>query len=197
MIEHLVVDLGGVAAQFRPEIRLAALAARTGLDPAVVGARLFGSGLDDSAELGAIPAGQIADRVIGQLDGRIDLEALVNCWALAFDPSTLLLQRLRHLDMRVTLFTNNGPLLDRCLGGPLCEIDEAFDDIICSWHLRARKPSDEAFAGAVERLGGRPERILLLDDSSANVAAARRNGWNAAHVNSGSAMAALDRWFGH
>jgi len=69
-------------------------------------------------------------------------------------------------------------MLDACLAGPLRGLAEAFDEVICSWHLRARKPDAVAFERAAERLGCAPE-LLLLDDDPENVEAAIRYGWDA------------------
>jgi putative hydrolase of the HAD superfamily len=41
------------------------------------------------------------------------------------------------------------------------------------------KPEPAIFALAAERFGGRPEELLFIDDVAANVAAARRAGWQA------------------
>ena len=51
-VEALVVDLGGVAARFRPERRLCALASATGLEAGLIHERLFESGFDHGSELG-------------------------------------------------------------------------------------------------------------------------------------------------
>jgi putative hydrolase of the HAD superfamily len=48
-----------------------------------------------------------------------------------------------------------------------------------SSRVRRVKPEPEIFALAVERLGIRPEKALFIDDSPANVEAARACGWRA------------------
>jgi 2-haloacid dehalogenase len=53
---------------------------------------------------------------------------------------------------------------------------------VCSWHLKARKPEGDAFERASERFGCAPDRLLLLDDSAANVGGAIRCGWQAERV---------------
>ena len=108
---------------------------------------------------------------------RVDGTALIAAWALAFEVDRAILQIVEATALRTVLFTNNGPMLDLCLQGPLHAIADVFDDIICSWHLKATKPDPIAFNRAADRLGCQPAEILLLDDSPVNVDSAIRAGW--------------------
>ena len=47
--------------------------------------------------------------------------------------------------------------------------------------MRLIKPEAAIFALARETFGAAAERLLLLDDIAANVAAAQSNGWKALH----------------
>ena len=180
-IDAIVVDLGGVAARFRPERRLHALASATGIDPHVIHERLFSSGFDRRCELGELTAEEAMSDVLSALNA-IAVADLVEAWSLAFEPNAAIVDREREASVRRVLFTNNGPLLDACLAGPLRALADAFDDVICSWQLRAAKPDPLAFERAAARLGMPARSLLLLDDSPANVLAAREVGWNAALV---------------
>lgn len=48
-----------------------------------------------------------------------------------------------------------------------------------SGHVGLSKPQDEIYALAEQRFGAAPEELLFLDDSPANVEAARARGWRA------------------
>lgn len=183
-IEVLVVDLGGVAARFTPERRLRALGAATGLSEAEVRARIWDSGLEASAERGRYSSDEIIEVVRAAFDHRIGAEELVEAWALAFEPDEAVLARLARVPLRRVVFTNNGPMLDRCLAGPLRDLAASFEQVICSWHLSAAKPDAGAFEGASDRIGVPGARLLLLDDSAENVAGARACGWEASQVRS-------------
>jgi putative hydrolase of the HAD superfamily len=179
MIEAVVMDLGGVAARFKPERRLRVLASLTGVGEDVVQEALFDSGFEQRAELGLHSFDDVVDRIRHVSRRSISPNAVVDAWSLAFEPSLEALQCVASLSARKVLFTNNGPVLDACLGGPLQGLAAVFDDVICSWHIGARKPEPAAFERAAERIGCAPERLLLLDDSVANVEGARRCGWEA------------------
>ena len=77
MISWLVLDLGGVAAAFRPDARLAALAQACDLPPAEIHRHLFASGLDSAAELGHIAPDDIVTKIVGALDGRLTNDQLI------------------------------------------------------------------------------------------------------------------------
>jgi glucose-1-phosphatase len=197
MIGHLVVDLGGVAAGFHPQRRLQALAQSTGMSFTLIHERLFASGLDHYAELGRIELGELLPQVLAALDDTISVEQLIQCWAQAFEPQVEVLAAVGDSGVKRTLLTNNGPLISVCLDGPLREIADCFDEVICSWQLGVCKPDPVAFERAARRLGGVPTEILLLDDDQANVAAAESLGWNAEHVTTSvAAVAAIRRWCG-
>jgi glucose-1-phosphatase len=151
MIEAVVVDLGGVAARFRPERRMRALASLSGLPERTIQERLFDSGFDDRAESGEYSREQVVEGVQTALGRKVPLAPLIDAWALAFEPDREVLAQLAVLPVRRALFTNNGPLLDECLAGPLMSLAAAFDEVICSWRVRARKPAREAFERVAER----------------------------------------------
>ena len=54
--------------------------------------------------------------------------------------------------------------------------DGLFDVSCYSWELGAAKPDPAFFAEAARRIGSAPAEILFIDDSTANVAAARQAG---------------------
>lgn len=178
----LVIDLGGVAALFQPERRLAALAAASRLPAEAIRERLFDSGLDNDAEVGRYTSDELVGATRAALDETVDPEQLIDAWSTAFEPAAHVLRLIAERPERKVLFTNNGPLVELCLRAPLHVISDHFDDVICSWHIAVKKPEPEAFARAARILQSSPEELLLLDDSDANVNAARSVGWNAALV---------------
>jgi HAD superfamily hydrolase (TIGR01509 family) len=183
-----VFDLGGVVARYYPDRRLHRLAHLTGLDEHDLSSRLFGYGLDHDAELGVYESADIVGVVLDALDGRLSEGALVEAWASAFEPDPAVLEFMHAMPGRVFILTNNGPMLNHCINGPLQVLRESVSEIICSWEVRARKPSREAFERAARRIGEDPARLVLFDDDMRNVDAARACGWRAEHV-TGSACA--------
>jgi HAD superfamily hydrolase (TIGR01509 family) len=62
--------------------------------------------------------------------------------------------------------------------------------MLFSCDLRALKPSPEAFHAALARLGQPAERVLFIDDTEANAAAARTLGMDAIHFTGADALRA-------
>lgn len=178
----LVVDLGGVAAGFHPERRLAALAEASGLAPETIRERLFSSGLDDDAEVGRYTPDELIRSTRAALSDTVDPDQLIDAWSTAFEPDPRVLRLLAGRLEAKALFTNNGPLIDLCLRGPLHAISDSFEHVICSWHIAAKKPEPEAFSRAAAVLRSRPDELVLLDDSEPNVTAARSAGWSGSLV---------------
>jgi epoxide hydrolase-like predicted phosphatase len=74
-------------------------------------------------------------------------------------------------------------------------IADAFDLIVVSAEENVMKPDERIFRRTLERLGRRPEEAIFIDDSPANVEAARAAGLHALHYRAGmdvpAALAAL------
>jgi HAD superfamily hydrolase (TIGR01509 family) len=80
------------------------------------------------------------------------------------------------------LFTNNGPIVTACLEGPLRPVRAVCDAVVCSWQLQAVKPERVAFERFSKAIDTPAHALLLVDDSLANVTAAREAGWAAGQV---------------
>jgi glucose-1-phosphatase len=180
-----VFDLGGVVARYHPERRLQRLTQLTQLTQLTedeIVTRLFTSGLDHDAELGAFGAADIVAVVLAALDHRLSPTDLVDAWAMAFEPDSSVLDFIGAVPGRVCILTNNGPMLNHCLDGPLHRVRAAVSEVICSWELGVRKPDHEAFERAANRIGAEPSQLVLFDDDVRNVESARACGWRAVHV---------------
>ncbi|MEG6508193.1 HAD-IA family hydrolase [Methyloligella sp. 2.7D] len=97
---------------------------------------------------------------------------------------------LRARGMRIFLATNQEHLRARHLMEQLGLRDHV-DGMIYSAAVAARKPSRAFFDAAAAHSGAAPENIVLIDDTKANVDAARETGWQAAHWSPGASLLAL------
>jgi putative hydrolase of the HAD superfamily len=178
----LVLDLGGVAARWLPERRLAALSVLSGLPTATIDALVFESGFDDAGERGRFAPDEFRAHLrdlLGLPDGPEIDAALRAAWAQAYEPAATVLRVVARHPGPTALLTNNGPLLEEALAHELAPVGDAFDHVLISWRLGAAKPEPQAFHLATAALGVAPEQVLFADDSEVNVAAAREAGWRA------------------
>jgi HAD superfamily hydrolase (TIGR01509 family) len=118
---------------------------------------------------------------LDRLDHRLDEQRLIAAWSLAFAPNVELLGVFHRHRLPVCVFTNNGPMLDLCLAGPLASIARAVNEVVCSWKAGAKKPDPVAFAYVAELLGEPTEDLYLIDDDIRNVHTAISLGWVAHH----------------
>jgi FMN phosphatase YigB (HAD superfamily)/DNA-binding XRE family transcriptional regulator len=79
---------------------------------------------------------------------------------------------------QVGLLTNIMPGLINGMRDRKILPDVNFDVIIDSSEVGTIKPEPEIFEIATQKAGCKPEEILLIDDSRANLIAAERNGWH-------------------
>jgi len=106
-------------------------------------------------------------------DSRIDAGVVADCDAL------------RRGGLRIYLATNQEHLRAAHLMDGLGLRDHV-DGIVYSARVGARKPERTFFDAALMHSGSRPENTLLVDDTLANVEAARGAGWQARHWTEGA-----------
>ena len=174
-----VFDLGGVVCRFDPDARRRALASVTGRSGDEIDAAIWDSGLDRRAERGEIDPAALPALIGAALAVDIATDALRAAWSLAFEPSDEVLALVDRLHVPAVLFTNNGPIVDRCLDHELSRVRARFAHVLLSWRLGAVKPEPAAYEAVIARLGVGADELLFVDDSSENVAAARALGWAA------------------
>jgi putative hydrolase of the HAD superfamily len=191
----LVMDLGGVTCRWLPDRRLTALTELCGLPAEAIDQLVFESGFDDAGERGRFTLEEFVAELLSLLglERTEDLrDAVRAAWATAFEPDARVLKLIRAARCKRALFTNNGPLLEAALVEDLTEVGDAFDQLLFSWRLGTTKPDPVAFERVADRLEVDPATIFFVDDSQANVDAARTAGWQAhRHRNSLDLHAAL------
>lgn len=96
------------------------------------------------------------------------------------DPGCLaLIDELQARDVRLGLLTNSGYSSARLV--ERYPFLKGFDAVLLAAETGAPKPTPAAFKRAAQAVGVPPATILLVDDTSSNVAGARRAGWQAHH----------------
>ena len=179
-----------MACRFVPRRRLAALERLSGLPSAEIHARIWESGLEAACERGEHSADQAARRISAALGCPIDLNALGDTWALAFepDPSVLAIADGARAHVPTGLLTNNGPLLLHALPRALPEVTRRLDPLLFSCVHRALKPSAELYSRVLRAVGRPADQVLLIDDTEENVNGARAVGLQALHYRDPDAL---------
>jgi putative hydrolase of the HAD superfamily len=183
----LALDLGGVVYRSWPDEALfERWAPAFGCSAQVLQARLWGPHWA-SAELGEITKEAcfaISAAALGVEPGLVH-DLIFEAFASMPDEAlALYVEGLRRRGVVVTALTNNpspeGELLERA------ELARLFDLAISSADVRMAKPDLAFYRHAEVRLGTTADQIVFVDDTLANVEAARSLGWRAIHFRSTS-----------
>jgi putative hydrolase of the HAD superfamily len=177
---YLVVDLGAVVCHFDHARRLDRFARACARDAEQIHALLWLSGFSADCDRGRYAtAAPVRAWIRDTLAFPGSDDEIDDAWCSAFLPNPAVIDVLdRCRGDRVTaLFTNNGPLEEEALTRRYPEVFGRFDHLFFSHRLGCRKPDPAAFTTVAGLLGASGEEITFVDDSPANVAAAREAGW--------------------
>jgi glucose-1-phosphatase len=184
-IRHVLFDFDQVLAQYRHERRIAHLADFAGCAHEHVREVLFASGLEAEYDRGLLDTATYLERLGEGLGQAIDEERWIASRLAGSVGSPGVLAQVEALDPGIALgiLTNNGALIAQAIPRILGPAFVRFDGrVLCSGALRVRKPDPAIFRLALERLGWQARQTLFVDDSFANVQAARALGLQAETV---------------
>jgi len=130
--------------------------------------------------------------VLGQFDiARPLAEVIDPDYWIQVDPAMVAaVSVVRSRGISCGLATNQQNLRGGHMRGALY-VDDIFDAQFYSWELGFAKPDPDYFRAITERVGGRPERMLFIDDNADNVGGAREVGLHAELFPAGGGVAAL------
>ena len=181
----VLFDLGGVLLPFDRERRVAVIAERTG-KPAEAVRGFMASDIHRRMDSGEANEFDLAAALSEFAGGRIDAVEACDLIASVFEPPNgELWDLVDALRARAVVggFSDN-PGLVRQVFPPHTFLEPLF----LSCEIGACKPSPEAFAAVEAGLGLPAGEILLIDDTAANIAAARMRGWDAILFTSNAAL---------
>jgi len=171
----ILFDLGGVLLPFDPERRVAAIVDQLDVSADAVRA-LFGGELPRRMDLGqadeddfAAAFSELAERPVSSEAAR---ELILSVFEAPNEPLWQVVADLRATAVVGGFSDNPAFVTTRFPPGAV------LDPMIFSAEIGAAKPSDAAFVAAETRLGCLGGAILFIDDSAANIDAARHRGWD-------------------
>lgn len=179
----LALDLGGVVYRAWPDDALYARHAPAfGCSAEALRRRLWDGPHWAAAELGEITMDDCHARAAAAFGVRPRRVRDLVFEAFAAHPDedlALYVGGLRQRGVKIAALTNNPSPEADLLARP--ELARLFDLAISSADVRAAKPDPAVYRHAEARLGIAPHQIVFVDDTLANVEAARRLGWRAIH----------------
>lgn len=190
----VIFDFNGVLYRYDVEVRIRRLAEMTGQLPEAIHAGVWGSGLEDDAEIGAFPdAAAYLDAVNARLGTSLGPAGWIEAIAAALLPipeSIALAQRIASRAV-VALLTNNGPIMKDAIRAVDPALAELFGDRLhTSSDFGVRKPDPAVYRRLAGQLGFRPDEAFFIDDAAGHAAGARKGGLAAHHFRSAAGLAA-------
>jgi putative hydrolase of the HAD superfamily len=186
MVKALMVDVDGVLVRGRPgdgRHWSAGLKADLGVDPAALHQRFFAPCWDEIV-LGRAGLAECLAPVLRDIAAHVSPERLIAYWfAMDSNLDEALLAELsavHRAGIRLHLATNQEHMRARHLMQEM-EFSKYFGAIHYSAALGVRKPDAAFFVRVAAEAGMEPSDLLLIDDSTGNMEAARRAGWSALH----------------
>jgi 2-haloacid dehalogenase len=176
-----VFDVGGVLCGFRPELRLQALSATTGIDEATILESVWTSGLDSAGDAGEFTLMENLEAIRHALGSDVTDEEILRAWSRAFPSNAAVVEIAMTLRCRSASLSNNGPVVEECVRQGLIELAPTIAPTLYAWRLRAKKPERLAYERAAAAIQALPAELLLVDDNLENVIGALAAGWQALH----------------
>lgn len=183
-IDLVLFDLDDVLVDYSHEVRCRTLGERVGRDAAAVHAALFGSGLENEADLGRVDPEGVARALSDALAAPVTLADCVAARAAAMTPRPQVLALVEALATRcrLAILTNNGALVRDHFARLCPPFAPHFDGAVhCSGMYGVAKPDPAVFARCAEALDIAPARVLFIDDKPENAAGAERAGMSGHH----------------
>jgi glucose-1-phosphatase len=175
-IDAIIFDLGKVIVDYDHGLMCSRLARADRLDPELVRAAIFDSGLEDRFDRGAVSPEDFYRLLVQSTGLTISLQQTRTIWTTIFTPIAGTMEIIRSLPgYRLFCLSNtNRWHFDYCRN--TYAVMDLFEGCILSCEVGARKPEPEIFQAALERAQVPPQRCLFIDDVELFVRGARSMG---------------------
>lgn len=195
-IEFIYFDLGKVILDFDHAKGCQAIASLTGRSSAEVDQALFGSGLEDQFETGAITPSELHRQfceTLGITDVLLDEQQLMRSMSDIFSPNQpmfALIAQLRAVNHRLGILSNTCVAHWEFVTARYRILDSLFGPKILSYEARSMKPDRKIYERAIDASGTAAASCFFVDDKPENVEGAIAAGLDAVLYQSVGKLAA-------
>ena len=176
---NVIFDMDDVLCRYDLGRRLRALARITGQMPRDIRAAIWDSGFEDAADSGGYPD---PDEYLHEFARRLGFPLTRAQWvearreAMQPWPDMLALAKAIGAQVRIAIYSNNGPLTKAALHELFPACAEIFAEHYHSFEFGMKKPDPKSFLKLMERMGTEPAQCWFIDDKKSNVTGARMAG---------------------
>lgn len=182
--EAVIFDMDDVLCRYDLGRRLRVLSRITGQTPRDIRAAIWDSGFEDEADTGAFPD---PDDYLREFAERLGFPLSREQWvearreAMLPWPDMLALAKSVGQQVRIAIYSNNGPLTKAALHELFPACAEIFAEHYHSFEFGMKKPDPKSFLKLMERMGTDPARCWFIDDKKSNVTGAQMAGLQGHH----------------
>lgn len=190
-IKNIIFDLGGVVIDLQRRMAVDALD-RLGIkDASALLGEYEQKGPFLMLETGEISSSELYDILLPHCDKgttNTDIRDAFEEFLRGIPIERLkMIEKLRQKGYKLYVLSNTNPIMynhwiDNAFRQDGKSINDYFDGIVTSFQERMCKPNPQLFQRVVDRYGLNPEETVMLDDSEANIEAARSIGLQGRHV---------------
>lgn len=178
-LDAVIFDMDDVLCRYDLGRRLRALSRITGRMARDIRAAIWDSGFEDAADSGGYPDPEI---YLGEFGKRIGYPITRAQWvearreAMLPWPDMLALAKTIGGQVRIAIYSNNGPLTKAALPELFPACAAIFAEHYHSFEFGVKKPDPKSFLKLMDRMGTDPARCWFIDDKKSNVTGARMAG---------------------
>lgn len=196
--DGMIFDVGGVLIDFDHMLICSKLAAKCGLSPGTVYAKIFTSGIEAAYDTGALSTDEFLSAVCETLSLNMPRAELGEIWCAIFSEKKDVTQIVRALagKTRLMLLSNTNELHFEYAKKAFPVLDGLFKEQFLSYKLRLRKPDPAIYKKAVQLSGLCAERLFYIDDRQDYVDASKNAGLPAARFIGADELKALLKTLG-
>ena len=182
--EVVIFDMDDVLCRYDLGRRLRALSRITGQMPRDIRAAVWDSGFEDAADSGGYTD---PDHYLAEFGKHIGYPMTRAEWIAARReamqpwPDMLALAKSIGAQVRIAIYSNNGPLTKAALHELFPACTDIFAEHYYSFEFGTKKPDPKSFLKLMERMGTEPSRCWFIDDKKSNVTGARMAGLAGQH----------------
>lgn len=183
MKKKIFIDLGNVLCYFNHAKRLENMSNAFQIDAKTLHDMFWESGFDRDGDQGRYSLNEMCHFIRRQTGSTLDNIAIAELWASAFTPNKEMIAIVQTLATRCDriLLTDNSPLVESGISTILPEIDEYIDEQLFSCHFHDQKRNHSMFKTIIKRYQCPPSKMLLIDDNSSVLSAAKASGIDTIH----------------
>lgn len=184
MIKAVVFDMGGVLLQLDIKKCIRSFKEKAGFEDIDKYLDLYKQqGFVGDLEAGKITGEQFIQECLNHSRPGTSRETVIECFQdFLIGLNGDMLDFIRELkgNYRLFLLSNNNELSSAAFGEMMAKeglgFEDTFEKCFFSFQMKMMKPSPEIYKATIEGIGLKPEEIVFIDDSQANISAAQAQG---------------------